>query len=82
MSTRRQLLQNTALTAGALSLASCERTISGITGAFGQSVPDNLTLPTSTEIDPEFHLLSRASFGAWPGELERAKKMGREAWIE
>ena len=82
MQTRRELLQTSALAAGAAVLTGCERTISSFTGAFGQSVPDKLTLPASAEIDPEFHLLSRAAFGPWPGELERVKQMGRAAWIK
>ncbi len=65
-----------------MALSSCDRSISAITEAFGQSVPEKLSVPSSAEIDPEFHLLSRAAFGAWPGELERAKKMGQVAWIE
>jgi uncharacterized protein (DUF1800 family) len=34
------------------------------------------------EIDPAFHLLSRATYGVWPGDLDRARSMSSEAWIE
>ncbi|MDB6075972.1 MAG: hypothetical protein JWO89_3612 [Verrucomicrobiaceae bacterium] len=82
MQTRRTLIKTAALGTGAVALSSCERSISVITQAFGQSVPEHLAVAQSTQIDPEFHLLSRAAFGPWPGDLERAKEMGRQAWIE
>ena len=82
MASRRHVLQAVALSSGAAALTSCERTISTLTGVLGDSIPNKLDLPTGTEIDPEFHLLSRAAFGAWPGDLERVKQVGRGAWIE
>jgi hypothetical protein len=82
MSTRRKLLKTATLGSGAVALTSCERTISELTQMFGQGVPDKVTVADSTEIDPEFHLLSRAAFGPWPGDLEKVKQMGRAAWIE
>jgi len=69
--TRRTLIKSAALGTGAVALTSCERSISVLTQAFGQSVPEHLAVAQSTEIDPEFHLLSRAAFGPWPGDLER-----------
>jgi len=82
MSTRRTLLKTATLGSGAIALTSCERSISELTQMFGQGVPDRVTVADSTEIDPDFHLLSRAAFGPWPGDLERVKQMGRAAWIE
>ncbi len=80
--TRRTLIKSAALGTGAVALSSCERSISAFTQAFGQGVPEHLTVAQSTQIDPEFHLLSRAAFGPWPGDLERVKQMGHKAWIE
>ena len=39
-------------------------------------------MPGGTSIDPDFHLLSRAAFGPWPGDLQRLKDVGRDAWLE
>lgn len=82
MHTRRTLIKSAALGTGAVALSSCERSISELTKAFGQNVPEHLAVSQSAQIDPEFHLLSRAAFGPWPGELEKTKAMGRKAWIE
>ena len=82
MQTRRTLIKTAAFGTGAVALSSCERTISELSKAFGQTVPQKLVLPEGIAIDPEFHLLSRAAFGPWPGDLERVKAMGRQAWIE
>jgi uncharacterized protein (DUF1800 family) len=48
----------------------------------GESIPETLTVASNAEIDPDFHLLSRAAHGPWPGDLERVKSMGASAWIE
>ncbi len=82
MHTRRSLLQSAALGTGAAALASCERSISGLTQALGQNVPEKLEPPATATIDPDFHLLARAAFGPWPGDLAKVKAMGRKAWIE
>ena len=79
---RRQWIRSTSLGAGAVSLTGCQRIISQLTASFGQSVPEALEPPSSSAIDPDFHLLSRAAFGPWPGDLARLKAMGRAAWIE
>ncbi len=80
---RRDALKAAALTSGAASLTGCtDRMISGLNQMLGEDVPARLAVAESAEIDPEFHLLSRAAYGPWPGDLERAKKLGRDAWIE
>lgn len=63
-------------------LTGCERTTAYLGSQMGQNVPDQLTPAESAEIDADFHLLSRAGFGAWPGDLQRLKKLGQEAWLE
>jgi len=78
---RRALLRSAALGAGAL--VSCERVVTRVNrDLLGEGVPDKLTVTAGAEVDPDFHLLSRAAFGPWPGEVQRLKKMGREEWLD
>lgn len=79
---RRNLLKSAAAGGGLAALTACDRVTSQLNQWLGETVPEQLTVPESAEIDPDFHLLSRAAFGPWPGDLERVKKMGRTAWIE
>lgn len=78
--TRRSALQGLA----ALALVSCDRVVTQINREFlGEGLPIKMPPPPGgEEIDPDFHLLSRAAFGPWPGDVWRLKKMGREAWLE
>ena len=78
-STRRALLKAIGLLGATLPFTACERLISSLAQ---QSIPESLTLPDSSEIDPSFHLLSRAAYGPWPGDVDRVRAMGAEAWIE
>jgi len=78
-STRRALLKAIGLLGATLPFTACERLISSLAQ---QSIPESLTLPDSSEIDPSFHLLSRAAYGPWPGDVDRVRVMGAEAWIE
>jgi uncharacterized protein (DUF1800 family) len=48
----------------------------------GQTIPDAVSVADGTEIDPAFHLLSRAAYGPWPGDLKRVRANGAAAWIE
>ncbi|MGH9935231.1 MAG: DUF1800 domain-containing protein [Blastocatellia bacterium] len=83
---RREWLKVVAVAGGALPLASvlsgCERVISRVAKEFGQTIPEQIGVAGGVEIDPSFHLLSRASYGVWPGELDRVRAMTAEAWIE
>lgn len=81
-SRRRGLLKGLGLVGATLPFTGCERLISSLTKELGQSVPDRLTLVDTSEIDPSFHLLSRAAYGPWPGDLDRVGAMGAEEWIE
>lgn len=76
------MLKATVLGGGALALTGCEQATRQFAQLLGETVPDHLAVPESTEIDPDFHLLSRAAFGPWPGDVRRVKEMGRDAWIE
>lgn len=79
--TRRALLQAGAA-GGLLTLGGCERVLSLATRELGQRPPASTAETSAAEIDPAFHLLSRAAFGAWPGDVDRVRAMGQEAWIE
>ena len=79
---RRSLLKASALGGSTALLASCDQATRQLTQLLGETVPDHLAVPESAEIDPDFHLLSRAAFGPWPGDVQRVKEMGRDAWIE
>ena len=79
--TRRAWLRTAALAPAFLT--GCDRLIS-LAGRdlLGQGVPERLNPPDGSGIDADFHLLSRAAFGPWPGDLDRLRRMGREAWLE
>ena len=79
---RRALLRASAISGGAAALAGCDRMISEAGKLLGELPPENVSIAAAAEIDPDFHLLSRAAFGPWPGDLDRMRRMGREAWIE
>lgn len=80
---RRDLLQSAALGMGVAVLTGCERITTTVNRQWlGEAVPDRLQVSADVEIDPDFHLLSRAAFGPWPGDLQHLKKMGRDVWIE
>jgi uncharacterized protein (DUF1800 family) len=79
---RRQVLKAATLTGAGLALSGCERITSKVAGRLGQAVPGSITVADGKEIDPAFHLLSRAGFGPWPGDLDRLHGMGLNAWIE
>lgn len=79
---RRGLLRAAALSAGG-ALASCDRVVTAVNRELlGEGVPDRLDLAAGAEVDADFHLLNRAGFGPWPGDLERLRRLGREAWLE
>src|SRR5262245_20049356 len=84
--TRREWMKVAAAAGGALSASSapvgCQSVISRGTKGVGQTIPERVILAGGSEIDPSFHLLSRASYGVWPGDLDRVRAMTAEAWIE
>jgi uncharacterized protein (DUF1800 family) len=80
---RRQALWTTAVTGVAATvLAGCEDAISATARRLGQSVPDVVDLPSGAQIDPAFHLLSRAAYGPWPGDVELVRSIGTSRWID
>jgi hypothetical protein len=84
-SSRRALLKVLGLTGATLPLMGCERLITTVTRQMGQTIPAgpaSLSVADGQQIDPAFHLLSRAAYGPWPGDLDRVRTMGAERWIE
>lgn len=79
---RRAWLQTAAVAGGAIPLAGCEKIISRVTQSIEPSIPETVSVAQSDDIDPIFHLLSRAAHGPWPGDLDRVRSMGAHAWIE
>ncbi len=79
---RRQVLKASTLAGAGLALTGCERIVSRVTEKLGQTVPSSITVANGPLIDAAFHLLSRAGFGPWPGDLDRVRAMGPQAWIE
>ncbi|MGE0103927.1 MAG: DUF1800 domain-containing protein [Blastocatellales bacterium] len=79
---RRDVIKSTAAIAGVAGLTGCERIISRLSDELGQSIPDRVTVTANASIDADFHLLSRATYGIWPGDQDELRRSGREAWIE
>lgn len=80
---RRTLLKTTAMSAGGALMSGCERVTTELNRhVLGEAVPPRVEVAAQAEIDADFHLLSRATFGPWPGELARLKRLGRSAWLE
>lgn len=84
-SSRRAVLKILGLTGATMPFMGCERLISTVTQQMGHSMPagpGSLSIADGQQIDPAFHLLSRAAYGPWPGDLDRVRTMGAERWIE
>lgn len=79
---RRSFLQTAALIAASVPLTGCERIVSLATEGMGEKVPAHVVVPEHKEIDEHFHLLSRAAYGPWPGDLEYIKQIGTRAWLD
>lgn len=79
---RRAMLQVAALSGCSVPLIGCERIISYATQDLGQRIPAHIGVADAAEIDPVFHLLSRAAYGPWPSDLDRVRAMGADAWLE
>lgn len=79
---RRRWLAAAAAGAAAVPLSGCERLISRAARELGESIPSDLAVAAGHVIDPAFHLLSRAAYGPWPGDLARVRAMGAAAWID
>ncbi|MDB5357971.1 MAG: hypothetical protein JWN24_4424 [Phycisphaerales bacterium] len=79
---RRDILAATAAAGSLAALGGCEKLVSKATERLGQTVPDSVKVPDGVEIDPAHHLLNRAGFGPWPGDVEQVRAMGETQWID
>ncbi len=80
--TRRSLLKSSALSGVVAILSGCERMVSEAGHLLGEAVPEVIEPSAGESIDRDFHLLSRAGFGARPGDLRYLRSIGRDAWLE
>jgi hypothetical protein len=77
---RRDFIRTSSATS-ALLLAGCEKMRAKIGDWLGDGgVPDSFQVAAAA--DERVHLLNRAAFGPWPGDLERVSKLGVDGWIE
>ncbi|PZM79281.1 MAG: hypothetical protein DKT66_22655 [Candidatus Melainabacteria bacterium] len=79
---RREFLAISTLLGCAFPLAGCSNLNGYVADRFGGGIPEKISVTNSPVIDPAFHLISRAGFGPWPGDVEQIKKQGEKAWIE
>ncbi|CAN5576744.1 DUF1800 domain-containing protein [soil metagenome] len=82
---RRDLLKLAALaaaSAGTLPLSGCESITSSATKWLGEGIPTQAGVADGATVDPDFHFLSRATYGLWPGDLDYLKKLGRLKWLD
>src|SRR5665213_2211505 len=80
--TRRDILAATAGAGALTALGGCEKIVSKLAEKLGQNIPAAIAPPDGAQIDPIHHLLNRAGFGPWPGDVERVRAMGATAWID
>lgn len=78
----RRALLRVGAAGGVMALGGCERVLSLAAGQLGQRAPASIGATDAAEIDPAFHLLSRAAYGPWPGDVDRVRELGAAAWLE
>jgi uncharacterized protein (DUF1800 family) len=79
---RRKLLQTGLLAGAAQSLSGCERLISMVADQLGQSPHASSYIAQGEQIDPDFHFLSRTTYGVAPGDLDHIRAVGRRGWLD
>ncbi len=79
---RRDVLRYAAVIGVAPSLAACDRVYSGLANDLGERIPEHVGVASGASINSTFALLSRASFGPWPGDLDRVRTQGHVAWVD
>jgi uncharacterized protein (DUF1800 family) len=82
VTSRRTIVKAIALAGAAAPIAGCEGIISRVTRSLGDGIPDTLGVADGSTIDPIFHLLNRMGYGPWPGDLDRVRSMGADAWLD
>ncbi len=68
--------------AAAASLGGCDGIYSSLSRKLAGGVPEKFARPEGAEIDPDFLFLQRTSFGVAPGDLDRLRARGREAYLD
>lgn len=63
-------------------MSGCDRALSFIAELMGDELPDHFGTPEGADIDPTVHMLNRISFGPRPGDLDQARAMGVERYVE
>lgn len=79
---RRTFLRTVAVAGTAAPLFGCEHAVSQLTERMGQTIPGKVKTFANPQIDPAFHLMSRAAYGPWPGDIEKVQGQGLKSWIE
>ena len=82
MPSRRSFLQGAAASSALGALTGCDAFWSRVSRHLGADLPERLEPPRSEEIDEAHHLLNRAAYGPWPGDIERVRRMGAGAWVD
>ncbi|HYE98490.1 MAG TPA: DUF1800 domain-containing protein, partial [Planctomycetota bacterium] len=70
------------LAAGTAALAGCDAVYSSLAGRLSGGVPMTFARPEGQAVDPDVFLLRRATFGPAPGDLDRLRAVGRNAWLD
>jgi uncharacterized protein (DUF1800 family) len=68
--------------AAAAGLGGCDRLYTEAAQRLSGGVPASFARAEGPALDPDVLLLQRAGFGPAPGDLDRLRAAGREAWIE
>lgn len=82
MTGRRDVLRAAGAVAMAQALGGCDAIASHLSHALGGDIPDHVDRPRAASVDPARHLLDRAAFGPWPGDVERVRSMGEAGWLD
>ena len=80
--TRRSFVRTLGVTGAAAALSGCDSAVDALAQLFDDSVETGFQPPLAEAIDLESHVLSRITWGAPPGEYQRVRAMGVDAFIE
>ena len=80
--TRRSFLETAGAAGAAVTLLGCDGVYREISKSLGAKTPEHVVPPQGAAVDAAHHLLNRAAFGPWPGDVERVRAMGSAAWLD
>ncbi len=66
----------------AAALGGCDGIYSTVSQNLAGGVPAVFARPDGERVDPDHAFLQRATFGPAPGDLDRLRSLGREAWLD